>query len=330
MPPNLPVGSERCAMKINEIIKEDASGFTDPSARQRSQGIQSYQDVATAPAEPAPAPAATTTGAPSKFKSGLNKLKQFGGGIAGGISNAYDKVASAGSTIDGLMAARSVSRVFIDRWNQAVAQNPDLKTDTQALMNFMAKSTEKSGITVPEPTGDISKSAVVAQYITDVISKSMAARAINAPAARPDTKGIEIVSGIDNPTDPPEVSFQGQNYYIDPAKGKWVDSRGVEPIPPLQQKFFQAVGQAAPENLTNTNAFIQYSKNPPADQSASQAQAAQTKLKRVNVAGGEYAEKHPDGKWYDGQGDMIVRPDEIAELERRASQPPASAGAYVR
>jgi hypothetical protein len=27
---------------------------------------------------------------------------------------------------------------------------------------------------------------------------------------------------------------------------------------------------------------------------------------------------------------MIVRPDEIAELERRASQPPATAGAYVR
>jgi hypothetical protein len=315
-------------MKINEIIKEDASGFTDPSARQRSQGIQSYQDVATAPAEPAPAPAATTTGAPSKFKSGLNKLKQFGNGI-------YDKVASAGSTIDGKMAARSVSRVFIDRWNQAVAQNPDLKTDTQALMNFMTNSTEESGITVPEPTGDISKSAVVAQYITDVISKSMAARAINAPAARPDTKGIEIVSGIDNPKDAPVVSFQGQNYYIDPNESQWVDSRGYPPIPPLQQKFFQAFGQAAPDNLTNTNAFLQYSKNLPASQSVpqtqNQTQTPPIKLKRINGStGGDYAEKHPDGNWYDGQGDKIVRPEEIAELERRANPPPASAGAYVR
>ena len=321
-------------MKINEIIKEDASGFTNPSARQRSQGIQSYQDVATAPADPAPAPAATTTGAPSKFKSGLNKLKQFGGGIADGISNVYDKVASAGSRIDGLMAARSVSRVFIDRWNQAVAQNPDLKTDTQALMNFMTNSTEESGITVPEPTGDISKSDVVAQYITDVISKSMAARAINAPAARPDTKGIEIVTGRDNPNDAPVVSFQGQNYYIDPNESQWVDSRGEPPIPPLQQKFFQAFAQAAPNNLAAKNALIRASQNPPVDQSApqtqNQTQTPPIKLKRVNVKGAEYAEKHPDGNWYDGQGDKIVRPKEIAELEYRASQPPASAGAYVR
>jgi uncharacterized phage infection (PIP) family protein YhgE len=311
-------------MKINEIIKEDASGFTDPSARQRSQGVQSYQDVATASAEPAPA--ATAPAAPSK----LNKLKQLGTGVASGISNATAGVSSFISGVQGKAQARETAKVFIDRWNKAVAQNPDLKTDTQALMNFMSKSTEKSGIEVPPPAGDISKSAVVAQYITDVISKSMAANTINAPSARSNTKGIEIVSGIDNPNDPPEVLFQGQNFYIDPVKGKWVDSRGVEPIPPLQDKFFQAFGQAAPNNLSAQNALLRASQNPPADQTAPQAQTAQLKLKRVNVAGGEYAEKHPDGKWYDGQGDMIVRPDEIAELERRASQPPASAGAYVR
>ena len=326
MPPNLPVGSERCAMKINEIIKEDASGFTDPSARQRTQGIQSYQDVATAPAEPAQAPAATTPGAPSK----LDKLKQLGGGIASGISNATAGVSSFMSGMAGKSKARDVSKVFIDRWNQAAAQNPELKTDGQALQNFMSKSTEKSGIQVPPPPAGELTAPVVAQYITKVISQSLAAHTINAPSARQDTKGIEIVSGADNANDPPEVSFQGQNYYIDPAKGKWVDSRGVEPIPPLQDKFFQAFGQAAPNNLSAQNALLRASQSPPANQSAPQAQSAQTKLKRVNVAGGEYAEKHPDGKWYDGQGDMIVRPDEIAELERRASQPPASAGAYVR
>jgi hypothetical protein len=328
-------------MKINEIIKEDASGFTDPSARQRTQGIQSYQDVATAPAEPAQAPAATTPGAPSK----LDKLKQLGGTVGNYASKAVDKAFSAYNTVAappaGLLSkiagkgnAKGTADVFIDRWNQAVAQNPDLKTDTQALMNFMAKSTEKSGIEVPPPTGDISKSAVVAQYITDVISKSMAARAINAPAARPNTKGIEIVAGVDNPNDPPVVSFQGQNYYIDPNESKWVDSRGEPPIPPLQQKFFQAFAQAAPNNLAAKNALIRASQNPPVDQSApqtqNQTQTPPIKLKRVNVQGAEYAEKHPDGNWYDGQGDQIVRPNEIAELERRASQPPASAGAYVR
>jgi hypothetical protein len=313
-------------MKINEIIKEDASGFTDPSARQRSQGVQSYQDIATAPAEPDPAPTASAPDTPSK----LDKLKQLGGGIASGISTATAGVSSFMSGMKGKYNARETAKVYIDRWNQAVAQNPELKTDTQALINFMAKSTEKSGIEVPPPTGDISKAATVSQYITDVIAKSMAARAINAPTTRSNTKGIEIVSGIDNPNDPPEVSFQGQNFYIDPSKGRWVDSRGVEPIPPLQDKFFQAFGQAAPNNLAAQNALLRANQNPPADQSASQAQTAQPKLKRVNVAGGEYAEKHPDGKWYDGQGDMIVRPDEIAELEYRASQPPASAGAYVR
>jgi len=326
-------------MKINEIIKEDASGFTDPSARQRSQGIQSYQDAATTPAEPAPAPAPA---APSK----LDKLKQFGTAIGNKASGAVDAAfrayntvaappASLLSQIAGKGNAKGTADIFINRWNQAVAQNPDLKTDTQALMNFMSKSTEKSGIEVPPPTGDISKSGVVAQYITDVISKSMAARAINAPGARPDTKGIEIVSGIDNPKDAPVVSFQGEQYRIDPAESQWVDSRGYPPIPPLQQKFFQAFGQAAPDNLTNTNAFLQYSKNLPASQSVpqtqNQTQTPPIKLKRINGStGGDYAEKHPDGNWYDGQGDKIVRPEEIAELERRANQPPASAGAYVR
>lgn len=113
--------------------------------------------------------------------------------LAAGVAGAKAGLQAGTDEREGTARQQEVAREFINRWNQAVAQSPNIATP-DSLKQFMHSSTRASGITVPEPPATINN-ASVAQYITKVIGQSMAARRLGLkpaeePAASP--TGAEV------------------------------------------------------------------------------------------------------------------------------------------
>jgi len=117
--------------------------------------------------------------------------------LAAGVAGAKAGLQAGGDARQGTAQQQEVAREFINRWNQAVAQDPSIATP-DSLKQFMHNSTRKSGITVPEPPATINNAAV-AQYITKVMGQSMAARRLGLqPAEQP---GAETPAGAAAPAD---------------------------------------------------------------------------------------------------------------------------------
>lgn len=120
---------------------------------------------------------------------GEGALDQLKAGLAGAKAGFQ----SGADQRQGTAQQQEVAREFINRWNQAVAQDPNIATP-EALQQFMQNSTRKSGIKVPPAPAAIND-ASVAQYITKVIGQSMAARRLGLqPAEEPatDATGAEV------------------------------------------------------------------------------------------------------------------------------------------
>lgn len=113
--------------------------------------------------------------------------------LSAGLAGAKAGLQAGADERQGTAQQQEVAREFINRWNQAVAQDPNIATP-DSLKQFMHSSTRSSGITVPEPPTTINN-ASVAQYITKVIGQSMAARRLGLkPAEQPatDATGSEV------------------------------------------------------------------------------------------------------------------------------------------
>lgn len=104
--------------------------------------------------------------------------------LGAGLAGAKAGLQAGADERQGTAQQQEVAREFINRWNQAVAQDPNIATP-DSLKQFMHSSTRASGITIPEPPATINN-ASVAQYITKVIGQSMAARRLGLkPAEQP-------------------------------------------------------------------------------------------------------------------------------------------------
>ena len=207
-------------MKINELVLKNRFVVEDGP-------VPPIAEPAAAPATkpavaPAAKPAAATTAQPTAKGSNLwQKLKAGVAGAAAGYSASQSQ--RAGSEATGKTAS-----LFIDRWNQAIGQDPSLNTPEQ-LQAYMTNSTKKSGITVPPAPAQLNP-VVTAKYITDVTGKSLAAGRLglaapadekSATAAPAAATGPAVDQGVSVTSENPMVlNYKGQDYAIN-DQGQW-------------------------------------------------------------------------------------------------------------
>ena len=140
-----------------------------------------------------------------------------------GMTGAKAGYASGGQQRVGTQQQQQVAKVFIDRWNQAIAQNPAANTP-QSLQQFMTNSTKQSGIKVPAAPTTLNP-AGTAKYITDVVGQSLAASTIGAgaPAEQPaeEPTGPVLSPGVAVTSENPMVlNYKGQDYAVN-DEGQW-------------------------------------------------------------------------------------------------------------
>ena len=140
-----------------------------------------------------------------------------------GMAGAKAGYASGGQQRAGTAKQQEVAKVFIERWNQAIAQNPAVNTP-QLLQQFMTNSTKQSGIKVPAAPATLNP-ANTAKYITDVIGQSLAAATIGAGAAQEqpaeEPKGPALSPGVAITSEEPMVlNYKGQDYAVN-DEGQW-------------------------------------------------------------------------------------------------------------
>ena len=149
--------------------------------------------------------------------------------LSAGLAGAIAGIQSGSQGREGQKMQQEVAAEFIQRWNEAIAQDPATNTP-ENIKQFMHNSTRKSGITVPEPPATLNN-ASAAQYITKVIGQSLAAyrlglnkgkqtaepgqettKAANAPQL---TTGFAMVDD-----DPVTIKYKNQDF-IRNDKGQW-------------------------------------------------------------------------------------------------------------
>lgn len=195
----------------------------------------------------------------------------------------------------------------------------------------------QASTSVPVPT-IINKNSVL-QYFTrmnqirdDALSivaqQSMGKVAPTHPAGGNVSPGIALVND-----DPPIISYKNKNYTLDDV-GFWEDDKGNRLKDAYQVFLYKQADILMPGSAAIDLAFDKfenYIKQSSNEVGATRAPAATPAPKPVQVkVGNEIITKGEDGRWYDQAGDYIGDPKDIAELERRANQAPASAGAYIK
>lgn len=191
---------------------------------------------------------------------------------------------------------------------------------------------QQTSTSVPVP--NIVNSKSVLQYFTRMNQLRNDAMAIVAqpgkgnavagahPAGGKTAPGIALVNDF-----PPIISYGKKNYSLD--NGYWEDEDGVRPKHAYQLFLYKQADILIPGSEEINREFDKFEQSISGDATATVTQAPAPKPVTVKV-GNEVITKGADGRWYDPAGDFIGDPNDIAELERRASQPPGSAGAYVK
>lgn len=161
-------------MKINELVLKNRFVVEDGPVPPATEPAAPAATTTPAAAKPA-APAAKGPGFWDRMTKGANT---FQAGIAGAKTGYADSQAQRA----GIESAAKTASVLINRWSQAIGQDPSMNTPEQ-LQAFMTNSTKKSGITVPPAPPELN-SVTTAKYITDVTSKSLAAARLGEPVAK--------------------------------------------------------------------------------------------------------------------------------------------------
>jgi hypothetical protein len=196
-----------------------------------------------------------------------DNIKSSAATVQAGLSGAKAGYAAGGQQRAGAAKQQEVAKVFIDRWNQAVAQNPAANTP-QSLQQFMTNSTKQSGITVPAAPATLN-TASTAKYITDVIGQSLAASTIGAGAPREQPAeqptGPALSPGVAVTSEEPMVlNYKGQDYAVN-DEGQWAKAANQKAV----------LSQAMQAFLDKQEkAILDY--NPPAAQARPAAPAVST------------------------------------------------------
>jgi hypothetical protein len=219
-------------MKINEIIVEsrvDEGPFLD---RLKSVGQQ--------------AGTAIKQGAGAVANSNFVNSNSLLGGIKGAVQGAKSGVGvgqgfQAGvSRAQGTQFANQVVKIKMDKWNQALAQDPSLAQNAQALQDFMAGDADaKRAGFVPELPTDMSPKGVQA-YITKTTGEIIAKRNLglqHQPAGQQQPPaGQQQPPGPPVPPVPPGGTGQlaanqvqvGNEVVTKQQNGTWIDSQGQQ------------------------------------------------------------------------------------------------------
>jgi hypothetical protein len=152
--------------------------------------------------------------------------------IKAGVAGAKASYASGGQQRAGAAKQQEVAKVFVDRWNQAIAQNPAANTP-QSLQQFMTNSTKQSGIKVPTAPTALNPAAT-AKYITDVVGQSLAAATIGvgAPGEEPAEQptGPALSPGVAVTSEEPMVlNYKGQDYAVN-DEGQWAKAANQKAV----------------------------------------------------------------------------------------------------
>ena len=167
-----------CVMKINELVLRNRFVV-------EAGPVPPVEDTAAAPAATTTPPAATAAPAAAPAAKGPNFWDRAGAAFTqakAGLAGAKAGYKSSQAQQAGVASAEKTAAVLIDRWGQAIGQDPAANTP-ENLQAFMTKSTEKSGIAVP-PAPAVLNDVTTAKYITDVTGKSLAASRLGLPSAR--------------------------------------------------------------------------------------------------------------------------------------------------
>jgi len=258
-----------------------------------------------APGDDAPA------AAPRQPSAVLQGVKNAAGNAATGLSNLWNKYAtSAGrqatqATSASNAATQKTVNVLLRKWMTATAGLDPSNTGLyqqyfkdwahrERTLRFADNDTIEQAAAQINPTRPKS----ITNAITSIFNNAMLARATTA--------GPERQEQID------KARKAAQEKRLADIMSRTSSLSGPDPGAIAQSERLKG-------DLTSTGA--------PA---AAPATPAAPKLQQVKIPGGWIMTKQQDGNWYDEQGDRIVNPADVAELERRANPPPASAGAYVR
>jgi hypothetical protein len=215
-----------------------------------------------------------------------DNIKSGAATVQAGLAGAKAGYASGDQQRAGAAKQKEVADVFIQRWNQAIRQNPAANTP-QLLQQFMTNSTKKSGIKVPAAPTALNP-AVTAKYITDVIGQSLAASTIGAgasaeqPAEEP--TGPVLSPGVAVTSENPMVlNYKGQDYAVN-DDGQWSKANNQKAVLSQTMQAFldkqeKAIldykpAQAAPASTPTTAPVAPASTAPVAPEPAAPASTA--------------------------------------------------------
>ena len=215
-----------------------------------------------------------------------DNIKSGAATVQAGLAGAKAGYASGDQQRAGAAKQKEVADVFIQRWNQAIRQNPAANTP-QLLQQFMTNSTKQSGIKVPAAPTALNP-AVTAKYITDVIGQSLAASTIGAgasaeqPAEEP--TGPALAQGVAITSENPMVlNYKGQDYAVN-DEGQWAKANNQKAVLSQAMQAFldkqeQAIldykpAQAAPASTPTTAPVAPASTAPAAPEPAAPASTA--------------------------------------------------------
>jgi uncharacterized protein (DUF2267 family) len=258
-----------------------------------------------APGDDAPAAAPT---APKQPSAVLQGVKNAAGNAATGLGNLWNKYATSA----GRQATQATS----------AANAATQKTVNVLLRNWMTATARL----------DPSNTGLYQQYFKDWAHRERTLRFA-------DNETIEQAASQINPTQPKSITTAITSIFNNAmlARATTAGPERQEQIDKArkaaqEKRLADIMSQTSNLGSPDPSAIAQSErlKSDLASAVAPAAAPAAPKLPQVKIPGGWVMTKQEDGYWYDEQGDRIVNPDDVAELERRANRPPASAGAYVR
>jgi len=224
MPPNLPVGSERYAMKIKEIDNQ----------HKLDEGVM------------------------DSLRSGINTIKAN----APLVGQKAQGRATRNSVADNLIGKWNQSVAMdptlqknpsaLQQFVQKAAPNiPDVPAPT----DMTPKGVNEYITTVTgQSLAAAMRDAPDADNWTDRASASLRAQPTKEPI-KTDVPGLTITGGASNPNADPTLTFSGKNYSIDDASGKWVDEAGTPANEKMQTVFYTTMGRYTRENAKLLQGF---------------------------------------------------------------------------